>query len=125
MHAGNDAFDTGRTETRVPQAQRLHERFDAADLRVIGLHSVFEHHPAMGYAPLNAFVHEFRVGFPIAVDPHEIGDPLPVTMRRFAMRGTPTLVLIDCTGMVREHFFGQVDDLVEGVAIGRLLALRS
>ena len=109
----------------VPQAQRLHERFNAADLRVVGLHSVFEHHAAMGEASLDAYVHEFRINFPIAVDRHENGDPLPLTMQRFAMRGTPTLVLIDRDGMIREHYFGQVDDLVVGVAIGRLLAERA
>lgn len=109
----------------VPQAQRLHERFNADDLQVIGLHSVFEHHAAMGEASLNAFVHEFRIGFPVAVDRHEHGDPLPLTMQGFAMRGTPTLVLIDGAGLIREHFFGQVDDLAVGVAIGRLLAERS
>ena len=41
------------------------------------------------------------------------------------MRGTPTLVLIDGAGLIREHFFGQLDDLAVGVAIGRLLAERS
>ncbi len=109
----------------VPQAQRLHERFDAGDLQVIGLHSVFEHHAAMGQASLDAFVHEFRISFPVAVDQHEAPDPLPVTMRRYAMRGTPTLVLIDRAGRIRDHFFGQVDDLAVGVALGRLLAERS
>ena len=73
----------------------------------------------------DSLVHEFRIGFPVAVDRHEHGDPLPLTMQGFAMRGTPTLVLIDGAGLIREHFFGQVDDLAVGVAIGRLLAERS
>ena len=106
----------------VPQAQRLHDMFATEGVQVIGLHTVFEHHAAMGAASLDAFVHEFRVTFPVAVDRHADGDPLPLTMRRYAMRGTPTLVLIDKGGMIREHAFGQIDDLAIGVALGRLLA---
>ncbi len=32
----------------TPLAQRIHDQFRAEDLTVIGLHSVFEHHDAMG-----------------------------------------------------------------------------
>ena len=43
-------------------------------------------------------------------------------MARYGMRGTPTAILIDRAGMVREHFFSQADDLSLGAAIGALLA---
>lgn len=31
----------------LPQATRIHDTFDAADVVVLGLHTVFEHHAAM------------------------------------------------------------------------------
>jgi hypothetical protein len=42
-------------------------------------------------------------------------------MERYRMQGTPTLVLIDRNGRIRHHWFGQLEDLVVGAAIGRLL----
>ena len=108
----------------VPQAQRVHDLFAREDVQVIGLHTVFEHHEAMREAGLRAFVHEFRVTFPVGIDRHEGDDPMPLTMSRYAMRGTPTLILIDRQGLVRTHQFGQVDDLALGAQIARLVAER-
>ncbi len=108
----------------VPQAQRVHDLFAHEDVQVVGLHSVFEHHEAMREASLKAFVQEFRVTFPIGIDRHEGGDPMPLTMSRYAMRGTPTLILIDRQGVVRAHQFGQVEDLALGAQIARLVAER-
>ena len=108
----------------VPQAQRVHDLFAREDVQVIGLHTVFEHHEAMREAGLRAFVHEFRVTFPVGIDRHEGDDPMPRTMSRYAMRGTPTLILIDRQGLVRTHQFGQVDDLALGAQIARLVAER-
>jgi thiol-disulfide isomerase/thioredoxin len=59
----------------LPQAQRVAKLFP--DVRVIGLHTVFEHHEAIGLASLRAFLHEYRIRFPVAVDlPGPAGDPL-------------------------------------------------
>jgi hypothetical protein len=55
------------------------------------------------------------------VDAHADGDPLPLTMRAYAMQGTPTLMLIDAQGRLREQHFGVLDDLALGAALGRLL----
>ncbi len=55
----------------LPQAQRAAASFAAADLAVIGLHTVFEHHAAQGTPEaLAAFLHEYRIGFPVAIDAH-------------------------------------------------------
>lgn len=105
----------------VPQTQRV-AQLARDDLVVLGLHSVFEHHDAMTPAALAAFVHEFRLRFPIAIDAHRGGDPVPATMRAYALQGTPTTLLIDRTGRVRLHRFGALDDLELGVALGGLLA---
>jgi thiol-disulfide isomerase/thioredoxin len=96
----------------IPQAQRVAAQFADAPLTVVGLHTVFEHHDVMGPAALEVFLHEYRVRFPVAVDqPGPVGDPLPTTMRAYAMRGTPSVVLIDARGRLRQHCFGAYDDL--------------
>ncbi|MEW5879752.1 MAG: redoxin domain-containing protein [Pseudomonadota bacterium] len=105
----------------VPQAQRA-AQLARDDLVVLGLHSVFEHHAAMTPAALAAFAHEFRLRFPIAIDAHRGGDPVPATMRAYALQGTPTTLLVDRAGRVRLHRFGALDDLELGLALGALLA---
>lgn len=105
----------------LPQASRIHETFDRLHLQVIGLHTVFEHHAAMTPIALQAFLHEYRLPFPVGVDRPGEGDAIPQTMRAYGMRGTPTLILIDRQGQLRHHHFGQVSDLVLGAQIATLL----
>ena len=109
----------------LPQALEIERAFDPRTLAVVGLHSVFEHHDVMAFAALRAFVHEYRLSFPIAVDQSSDDHPLPRTMQAYAMQGTPTLVLIDALGRIRKQHFGTIADLVLGAEIGQLLAERS
>jgi hypothetical protein len=104
----------------IPQAQRIYETFEPKDVAVIGLHATFEHHDAFNPAVLKAFIHEYRLKFPIALDQPSPTSPIPHTMERYKMRGTPSLVLIDRHGLVRKHSFGAVDDLRIGAEIGAL-----
>jgi hypothetical protein len=104
----------------IPQAQRIHETFAPSDVTVIGLHATFEHHDAFNPAVLKAFIHEYRLKFPIALDSPNPTSPIPHTMERYKMRGTPSLILIDRHGMIRKHAFGPVDDLRIGAEIGAL-----
>ena len=60
--------------------------------------------------------------YPVGVDLAVAGSPIPATMRRYEMRGTPTLILIDRAGKLRLHEFGRIDDLRLGMMLGRLLA---
>lgn len=106
----------------LPQALAIHHALPAADVCVIGLHTVFEHHDAMTPVSLAAFLHEYRIPFPVGVDRASASGAIPLTMQAYAMRGTPTLVLLDRSGRVRLHQFGQVEDLRLGVVIGQLLA---
>ena len=108
----------------LPQAKRAAQLFAGnPQLAVIGLHTVFEHHAVAGPEALRAFVHEYRLDFPIGVDmPGEDGDPLPRTMRAYGMEGTPTTILIDAAGRLRQQVFGACDDLWLGAEIGTLLA---
>lgn len=106
----------------LPQAQRVHQTFPQDKVAVIGLHTVFEHHAAMTPVSLKAFLHEYRIGFPVGVDRAGNGTPIPQTMQAYRMRGTPTLILIDAQGRLRQQHFGQVDDLVLGAEIATLVA---
>lgn len=106
----------------LPQAAEIQRTFDPRAVAVLGLHSVFEHHEAMTPAALRAFVHEYRLTFPIATDQPSETQPLPRTMLAYRMQGTPTLVLIDRHGRLRAQHFGGVADLLVGAEIGRLLA---
>lgn len=105
----------------LPQAQRIHATFPADQVAVIGLHTVFEHHQAMTPVALQAFLHEYRIPFPVAVDRPGDGDPIPQTMRAYAMHGTPTITLIDALGLLRHQHFGQIGDLVLGAQIALLV----
>jgi len=107
----------------MPLAAKLHALFrESGTVAVLGLHTVFEHHEAMRRSSLEAFLHEFRYTFPIGIDAHRNGQTVPETMQAYKLRGTPSLVLIDKRGMVREILFGQVDELALGVALGKLMA---
>ena len=107
----------------LPMAQKAREIFKPADLVVLGLHTVFEHHEAQGTkAALTAFLHEYRIKFPVGIDRHNGDEPLPNTMRAYQMRGTPTTILIDRQGRLRWQHFGQVEDMVIGAQIMELLA---
>jgi hypothetical protein len=108
----------------IPQAQRIRAAFPAGDVAVIGMHSVFEHHAAMRPVSLQAFVHEYRVDFPVGIDASSGALPIPQTMQAYGMRGTPTLILVDHVGRVRLHAFGRPEDMIVGAAIATLVAER-
>ncbi len=103
----------------LPQAQRIQQTF-GDDLTVLGLHSVFEHHEAMTPVSLKAFLYEYRITFPVAVDQHDDG-PTPITMARYQLQGTPSLIAIDRQGQRRLQLFGQSNDLLVGAALARLI----
>lgn len=104
----------------LPQAQRVASTFGSA-VTVLGLHTVFEHHDAMTPTALEAFLHEYRITFPVGIDEPASEGTIPVTMGRFGLRGTPSLLLVDRSGRLRLHGFGQVDDLALGARIARLI----
>ncbi|HFJ9552222.1 TPA: TlpA family protein disulfide reductase [Stenotrophomonas maltophilia] len=82
---------------------------------------MFEHHDAMTTTALKAFLHEYRIAFPVGVDRPDGRSGLPHTMRAYRMQGTPTLILIDAEGRLRSHHFGQVGDLTLGAEIAALI----
>lgn len=71
---------------------------------------------------LEAFLYECRVRFPVGVDaPDPDGGDIPQTMRAYAMRGTPTTLLIDAQGRRRAQRFGVHDDLLLGAELRTLI----
>jgi len=109
----------------IPQATLIHELYNNNEVQVIGLHSVFEHHAVMNKDALSVFVNEYRLQFPIAIDKPTTGKDIPVTMEKYQLRGTPSLVLIDQDGNIRLNHFGRLNDMQVGNYIGRLLSTGS
>jgi len=105
----------------LPQAARLRAAFAQDELEVIGLHTVFEHHRVMGPEALEAFIHEYRLSFPIGVDAPDPAGAVPMTMAAWGLRGTPSLVLLDRQGRPRLSRFGHIDDMTLGAIVGQLL----
>ena len=106
----------------IPQATRIERLFASRGLQLIGLHSVFEHHDVMDRQALEAFIHQYRLTFPIAIDLPAANGSIPQTMLAYRLQGTPSLVLIDRAGRVRSTDFGPVDDMRIGSMIGELLS---
>lgn len=79
-------------------------------------------HRAPRVESLRAFLDEYRVKLPVGVDaPDDDGNPIPQTMRAYAMQRTPTTILIDARGRLRGQVFGVHDDLVLGAELQTLL----
>ncbi len=111
----------GCVQTLLPQLQQAHALFDPKQVAVVGLHTVFEHHAAMTPVALEAFLHEYRIGFPVGVDRPGGPGGMPLTMARYAMQGTPTLILVDGLGRLRMQRFGHEPDLRLGASIMKLV----
>ena len=114
----------GCVQHGLPQAQRIHAVFEPDDVAVVGLHTVFEHHEAMTPVSLRAFLHEYRIAFPVGVDAPGTEGGVPQTMQAYGLRGTPSLLLVDRAGRLRRHSFGAEEDMAVGAAIATLVAER-
>lgn len=104
----------------IPQAQKLFETFNPEHVQVLGLHTVFEHHEAMEEKSLRAFLHEFRVKFPVGIDSPSPNQKIPQTMSLYQTQGTPTWLIFDRKGELKVHAFGKLEDLVLGTEITKL-----
>ncbi|WP_290701926.1 redoxin family protein [Amphritea sp.] len=105
----------------LPQAKVIDRLYPRQEVQVIGLHTVFEHHDVMTSDALTAFIHEYRIPFPIAIDRPSDKKPIPHTMASYQMQGTPTLIVIDKNGRIRLNHFGRISDIEVGSIIGGLL----
>jgi hypothetical protein len=105
----------------IPQAKKIAATFAHDEVQVLGLHTVFEHHAVMQRDALEAFIHEYRIDFPVGIDRPSATGPIPATMAHYRMRGTPTLLLFDRHGALCEHIFGAADDMQIGARIAELV----
>ncbi|CZF82362.1 Thiol-disulfide oxidoreductase ResA [Grimontia celer] len=105
----------------LPLAKNIQSTFSDSGVQVIGLHSVFEHHDVMTPDALRAFIHEYRIKFPVAIDQPSEHNPIPKTMDRYQFGGTPTLLILDQHGKLRLNHFGMLSDMQVGALIGSLL----
>lgn len=112
----------GCVEHGLPMAQRVHRALSGDGVVVLGLHTVFEHHEVMGPDALRAFVSEYRIPFPVGIDRPLPGRPLPSTMDRYQLQGTPSTIVADRAGRIRSIAFGKIDEIRLGALLGRLLA---
>lgn len=106
----------------LPLMRKLDAFYQNSELQVIGLHTVFEHHSAMEPVSLQAFLHEYRIRFPVAVDRPGSSGPVPTTMAAYSLQGTPSYLVLDRQGHLRLKHFGALDELQLGDLIAGLLA---
>ena len=111
----------GCVSEAIPQAKKIFASFPENDLALIGLHTVLEHHAAMQEVSLKAFLHEYRIAFPVAIDMPSENHPIPQTMALYQMQGTPTTLLIDREGKLRTQQFGHIPDLLIGAELMKLI----
>ncbi len=112
----------GCVQRAIPQLKASHALFAPRGVLVVGLHTVFEHHEAMSPTLLRAFLQENQIHCPVDMDkPADDGGPVPQTMQAYRMRGTPTWLLIDQAGRLRQQIFGHLPDLQLGAEIAQLV----
>lgn len=112
----------GCAQLSLPQARNLHLAFARDNLMVIGMHSVFEHHQVMTPDALRVFVKEYRLPFPIAIDRLQEGSTVPATMQKWALNGTPSVMVFGRDGALALQHFGHLDDLRLGALLGEQIA---
>lgn len=93
----------------IPQTVELYQKLHDQGIEVVGLHTVFENHHAMGEESLKVFIKEWRLPFPVGIDQHANGKSLPETMREYQLQGTPSTIVIDQHGEVLVKYFGALD----------------
>lgn len=111
----------GCVQHGLPLAQKVHDLFPHEEVAVIGLHTVFEHHAAMTPVSLEAFLQEYRLTFPVGVDT-PCKATLPVTMERYGLRGTPSLLILERDGVPNAHHYRPIDPLRLGAEIAVLVS---
>lgn len=119
------ALCPGCVTDAIPQLHKLEQVFGKTELAIVGIHTVFEHHAAMSPVTLKAFLHEYRIKSPVGVDLADEHSDIPITMQRFALRGTPSSILIGRDGSIINQSFGVEADLVLGARIAMALSERA
>ena len=88
----------------------------------VSIHTVFEGHGYQRPQRLRRFIAEKKITHPVGIDRHADGQRLPVTMQRYATRGTPEMAIIDKQGNIRFQRFGYFEPALGETTIRALLA---
>lgn len=96
---------------------------EIADERIVlvKIHTVFEGRNYQTVERLKEYVAAKKITLPVGVDAHVDGQRLPVTMKRYATRGTPEMAVIDQEGVIRFQKFGFFEDVPVEAMIRDLL----
>jgi len=112
----------GCLDYALPQMRRAAALFADDPVSFVGLHTVFERPAEQGPTQLAAFLRADPLPFPVGIDRADGASRAPVTFRRYAMEGTPTLLLIDGLGRLHRQHAGPLEDMALGAEIALLLA---
>lgn len=104
----------------LPQAKALWRDYPRTDLQVIGLHCPFESASRLDRESLASMLAENGIEFPVAMDA-DGAQWQTETFARYAMQGTPTLVLIGRNGKRRLQKFGHASDELVRQALHELI----
>lgn len=99
----------------IPQLRAWHERYTAAGLTVVGVHSP-EFFWEKSYAKVVDATKRLDVRYPVVQDNDF------TIWNRFGVRAWPTMVLVDRQGIVRYRHIGEGDYAESEAMIRRLLA---
>jgi thiol-disulfide isomerase/thioredoxin len=105
----------------IPQTIEIFQKFESKKLKVMAVHSVFEHHEVMNEDALNVFIHEWKLPFAVGIDRRKEGEWMPETMKAYQMQGTPTTIVIDGKGEIRLAHFGHIEQEQLEAFLNRLL----
>lgn len=93
----------------------------SGDMALVKIHTVFEGHNYQTVRKLRSYIQEKGITIPVGVDRHRDGDRIPITMRRYQTRGTPEMVIIDRTGVIRFQHIGYFDHEKVEILLAKLL----
>ncbi|MCH7504742.1 TlpA family protein disulfide reductase [PVC group bacterium] len=82
---------------------------NAADVQLVGIHTVFEGHDYQTAERLREYVKEKGIQHPVGMDAHVSDTRLPETMIRYQTKGTPEMAIVDKQGVIRFQKFGSFD----------------
>ena len=93
-------------------------------MKIVSIHTVFEGHQHQTVERLKKFVAERGFGHPVGHDLHDnsISERLPITMIKYATRGTPEIAIVDKEGRIAFQKIGFFDPEEKAALIRRLLA---
>lgn len=97
----------GCSKFSIPLMKEWIKKFaDDKNVFFISIHTVFEGHSYQNPRRLKKFLKSKNIKHPVGIDRHRGNEPVPITMQRYRTGGTPCIVIIDKSGVIRFKYFG-------------------